>query len=136
MSQRLKADYLNLKRENESNQAAAVKFANEPLLNELIGLADSFELAFANRSAWEAVDKNWRTGIEYIYAKLSGILKQYGLTEISSAGENFDPLKHHALELVKTTDEKSVNRVLEVVQKGYCLHGRVIRPAQVRVGTI
>lgn len=134
MSQRLKADYLNLRREVELAKIETIKFSTEPLLRQLLELADSFELAFANRAAWQAVDANWRTGVEYIYAKLQGILEQYGLVEISAQGELFNPLKHHALELVETTDPASVNRIVEVVQKGYTLHDKIVRPAQVKVG--
>ena len=135
MSQRLKADYLNLRREVETNRAETIKFANESLLHQLIELADIFELAFANPKTWEAVDENWRRGVEYIYTKLLGIFKQYGLEEISALGEAFNPLKHHALELVETTDLLTVNRVIKVVQKGYSLHHKIIRPAQVKIGS-
>ncbi|MBI4136030.1 MAG: nucleotide exchange factor GrpE [Candidatus Vogelbacteria bacterium] len=135
MSQRLKADYLNLRREVETNRAETIKFANESLLQQLIELADSFELAFANPKTWEAVDENWRRGVEYIYTKLLNILTQYGLTEISALHENFDPLRHHALELVTTDKPEEINRVIKVVQKGYSLHHKIIRPAQVKVGS-
>lgn len=135
MSQRLKADYLNLRREAEMSRGEIVKFANEGLLRELIDLADSFELAFANREQWEAVDENWRRGVEYIYTKLLNILTQSGLTEISALHENFDPVRHHALELVETDKPKEVNCVIKVVQKGYSLHNKIIRPAQVKVGS-
>lgn len=135
MSQRLKADYLNLRRESETNRAEIIKFANESLLQQLIELADSFELAFANPKTWEAVDENWRRGVEYIYTKLLNILTQHGLTEISALHENFDPLRHHALELVQTDKPEEVNRVIKVVQKGYKLHHKIIRPAQVKVGS-
>ncbi len=135
MSQRLKADYLNLRREAELNRSEIVKFANEDLLKELIDLADGFELAFANRQQWEAVDENWRRGVEYIYTKLLNILTQSGLTEISALHENFDPLRHHALELVETDKPEEINRVIKVIQKGYSLHNKIIRPAQVKVGS-
>ncbi|MBI2100914.1 MAG: nucleotide exchange factor GrpE [Candidatus Vogelbacteria bacterium] len=135
MSQRLKADYLNLRREVEANRSEIVKFANEGVLRELIDLADSFELAFANREQWEVVDENWRRGVEYIYTKLLNILTQHGLREILALHENFDPLRHHALELVATDKPEELNRVVKVVQKGYSLHNKIIRPAQVRVGS-
>jgi len=133
MSQRLKADYLNLKREGEVAKEEIIKFANEPLLRQILELADSFELAFSNHVAWQAVDTNWRTGVEYIYAKLQNVLEQSGLVEISAKGEVFNPLLHHAIELVEPPDPQSANRVVEVVQKGYTLHGKTIRPAQVKV---
>lgn len=136
MAQRLKADYLNFRRETEATQGEKIKFANELLLRELLELVDSFELAFANKTAWQAVDENWRVGVEYIYTKLLNTLKQFGLSEITATNEHepFDPLKHYALELVETDKPELVNRVVEVVQKGYSLNGRVVRPAKVKVG--
>ncbi|HEY4524708.1 MAG TPA: nucleotide exchange factor GrpE [Candidatus Paceibacterota bacterium] len=134
MAQRLKADYLNLQRDAASAKDELIKFATEPLLRQILELADSFELAFSNHAAWQSVDANWRTGVEYIYAKLQNILEQSGLKEILASDELFDPLKHHALELIETKDRTKVNRIIEVVQKGYTLYGKIIRPAQVRVG--
>ncbi|MEK7208853.1 MAG: nucleotide exchange factor GrpE [Patescibacteria group bacterium] len=134
MSQRLKADYLNLQRETATARDELVKFATEPLLRQILELADSFELAFSNHAAWQTVDANWRTGVEYIYAKLQNIMEQAGLKEIPAQGELFDPLKHHALELVEAKNQTKINRVVEVVQKGYTLYAKIIRPAQVRVG--
>ncbi|MEK7584987.1 MAG: nucleotide exchange factor GrpE [Patescibacteria group bacterium] len=136
MAQRLKADYLNFRRETEANQGEKIKFANELLLRELLELVDSFELAFANKVAWQAVDENWRVGVEYIYTKLLNTLKQFGLSEIAATDDHepFDPLKHYALELVETDQPELINRVVEVVQKGYSLNGRVVRPAKVKVG--
>ena len=62
--------YVNLKKEEEKRRGEIGQFAKLELLLELLDLADSFELAFANKEAWEKVDANWRTGIEYIYQKL------------------------------------------------------------------
>src|SRR3989344_3736977 len=75
ISQRLKADYVNLKRDEAKLREVSVKYAQEDLLLELIELADSFELAMANRETWEAVPENWRRGIEHIYGKLAAIFK-------------------------------------------------------------
>jgi len=133
MSQRLRADYLNLRREMEEAQSRIAKFASEPLLLELIELADNFELAFANKEAWEKVDASWRSGVEYIYVKLGTMMQKHGLVEIEALKEVFNPEEHQAIEMVKTDDAARSNRVMEVVRKGYTLHGRVVRPAQVRV---
>lgn len=134
MSQRLKADYVNLKRDEAKLRDLAVKYAKQDLLLELIEVADSFELAMANRAAWEAVSENWRQGIEYIYSKLAGILKQHGLETIDPLNQPFNPELHHSVGTIDTEDPVKDNMVLEVVQKGYQLHDRVVRPARVKVG--
>lgn len=133
-SQRLKADYLNLKRREEEGRAEMVKFAKEPLLLELLELADTFELAFANKEAWEAVAQNWRHGVEYIYSKLLTIFEQNNLSEINPLGEIFDPATQHSIGNVDTDKETEDNKVLEVVQKGYKLSNKIIRPAKVKIG--
>ncbi len=133
-SQRLKADYLNLRRTEKEAKELAIRFAKEPILLELIKLADSFELAFQNKNVWEAVAENWRQGVEQLYAQLVIILKQNGLTEIDSLKQHFNPAEHQAIATIDTDTPAEDNIVLEVVQKGYKLHDRIIRPTQVKVG--
>ena len=74
MSQRLKADYVNLKKDEAKSREDSVKYAQQDLLLELIDLADSFELAMSNKATWETVSPNWRQGVEYIYGQLQNIL--------------------------------------------------------------
>lgn len=134
MSQRLKADYLNLKKTEEVARTEAIKFAKTDLLLDLISLADNFEMAFANKEAWESVSANWRQGIEYIYSKLEGVLKQNGLQVENPIGAEFDPTKHTAIESVEVDSKKDDNKILAVIEKGYILNDKVIRPAKVKVG--
>ena len=133
-SQRLKADYVNLKKEEEKRRGEIGQFAKMGLLLELLDLADSFELAFANKEAWEKVDANWRTGIEYIYQKLIDIFKQNGLESVSPLGEVFNPEWHHSVGGLDTTKPEEDNKVLQVVSRGYRLGERLLRPAKVKVG--
>ena len=134
MSQRLKADYVNLKRDEEKRRGEMAQFAKSSLLLELLDLADSFDLAFNNKEAWESVNENWRKGVEYIYAKLITIFEQNDLMMIDPLGEIFDPEEHHSVMTTPVENESEDNQVLEVVQKGYKLNGRVLRPAKVKVG--
>ena len=134
LSQRLKADYLNLEKATESRRGEIIQFANQALLFDLLDLTDSFELAFANQTAWSAVGENWRKGVEYIYTKLVGILKDHGLEAINPLGEPFDPVNQESLESVAVDKEDQDGRVVAVMKKGYRLQGRVLRPAQVKVG--
>lgn len=133
-SQRLKADYVNLRKDEEKRRAEMTQFAKSGLLLEMLDLADSFDLAFANKTAWESVNENWRKGVEYIYAKLVDIFEQNGLEMIDPLGADFNPEEHHSVATAPVEDESENNKVLEVVQKGYKLNGRVLRPAKVKVG--
>ncbi|MEK9167796.1 MAG: nucleotide exchange factor GrpE [Patescibacteria group bacterium] len=131
--QRARADIQNLKKEQASEREKTVKFAQEDLLFELLSVTDSFTMAFADKDAWGKVDQNWRQGIEYIYAQLKGVLEKNGITEISPLGEKFDHNEHTSIEAISTDDEKENEIVAEVVQNGYRLRGKVIRPARVKV---
>ncbi len=133
-SQRLKADYVNFKKGEEERRAETVRFAKSGLLLELLDLADTFELAYANKEAWESVSENWRRGVEYIHQKLVAIFEQNGLAEINPLGQLFDPNLHHSIGELAAERPEDDNKVLQVVQKGYRLAGRVVRPAKVKVG--
>lgn len=132
--QRAKADYINLKKEQEEKQADVVRFAKEGLLVDMLALADSFTMAFANKEAWEKVDQNWRIGVEYIYSQLEGVFRDNGLVEINPIGEDFDPNLHQAVATIEVDSDKDDNKVVEVSAKGYKLNSKVIRPAKVKVG--
>jgi len=134
MSQRLKADYVNLKRDEAKLREENRRYAKHDLLLELLDVVDSFDLAMANKETWEVVSANWRQGVEYIYGKLLTILKQHDLTEINPLGQAFNPELGHSVGTIDTEKSDEDNMVLEVVQKGYKLHDRVIRPAKVKVG--
>lgn len=132
--QRAQADFMNLRKRDEEAKKEYVKFATEDLIAELLSVVDSFSMAFANKEAWEKVDKNWRAGVEYIYSQLMSVLKDRGLTEFDPQGQPFDASKHEALGTVATDKKEDDHRVLEVIQKGYILHGKVVRPAKVKLG--
>jgi molecular chaperone GrpE len=134
--QRAKADYLNLKKDEESRRSEVNKFAKADVLNDLIRLSDSFEMAFANKIAWENVPENWRKGVEYIHSQLLIVFRDHGLEEINPLGEKFDPTKSESIGVIETEKEEDDNKVLEVIKKGYSLNEKVIRPAQVRVGQV
>lgn len=132
--QRDKADFVNAKRQADEDRKEFMKFAKADLINELLGVLDSFDGAFKNKEAWEKVDKNWRVGVEYIHSQLLGVLTQNGVTVLNPVGENYDPKRDEAIENVKVDDEKSDGKILEVVQVGYALNGKELRAPKVRVG--
>lgn len=131
--QRAKADFLNLKKETVAEKERFAKFATEDIIHELLVVVDSFGMAFGNTLAWEKVDKNWRTGVEHIYAQFMGVLEQNGVQVIDPKGEHFNPHEHASLEVIKTDKKEEDNTVAEVVQKGYRLRDKVIRAAQVKI---
>ncbi len=95
---------------------------------------DSFEMAFQNKEHWEKADKNWRDGVMNIYNQLKKALEKNGVTMDDPIGKDFDPMNHLALGVDKTEKDEEVGKVTLVIQKGYLLNGKVIRPAKVKVG--
>ena len=134
--QRMRADFANARKEEESRRGDMTKFASEGLVEDLLPILDSFSMAFGNKEAWEKVDANWRTGVEYIHAQLLSVLESRGLLEIGIIGEKVDPRNHIATEAIPVDNESKANTVMDVVQKGYRLHSKVIRPAKVKVGVM
>ena len=132
--QRMRADFANARKEEESRRGDLTKFASEALVDDLLPVLDSFGMAFGNKEAWEKVDANWRKGVEYIHAQLFSVLEARGLQEIGVLGEKIDPRNHVIVEGVPVDDENKIDTVIEVIQKGYRLHHKVIRPAKVKAG--
>lgn len=132
--QRAQADFINTRKRDEERNKELAKYANEDLILQLIPALDSFDMAFGNKEAWEKVGKEWRTGVEYIYSQLVTILQNNGVAQIGLQEENFNPEVHEAIEEVPV-DKKDEGKVIQVIQKGYKFHGKIIRGAKVRVGT-
>lgn len=128
--QRSQAELINLKKRHEEDKKSFTKYATENFVMELIPTMDSFDMAFRDKEAWEKAPENWRKGIEYIYSQLSGTLEDHGVNIINPLGKMFDHNLHNS---VKTAQGKE-GEILEVLQKGYELNGKVIRPANVVVG--
>jgi len=132
--QRAKADLINARQRDETDKKEFVKFANERLVDGLIPVLDSFELAFNNKESWEKADKNWRDGVEFIYNQLKKALADVGLEEINPFGKMFDPTRDEASEYSPVESESDNHKILAVIQKGYMLNGRPLRPPKVKVG--
>lgn len=131
--QRERADFQNYKKDELVRLNRAKDYAKETFIDELLPVLDAYDLAFANREAWEKVDKNWRTGVEYIHQQLIKVLSDSGVTEISpNVGDELDHNLHEALETVDG-EEKNSGKIASVTQKGYRTAEKVIRPARVKV---
>ena len=131
---RAQADYVNFKKEVEERRKEDVKFANKRLLSDILPALDAYSMAQSNKEAWEKVDANWRMGIEYIFGQLLSTLEKEGLKAYGEVGQTFDPQLHESVEVVKTTKKSEDNTILVVLQKGYLLHGNVLRVARVKTG--
>ena len=132
--QRAKADLINARKRDEEDKKEFVKYANEDLIGEMLPVLDSFGMAFGNKEAWEKVDKNWRTGVEYIYSQLISTLERFGVKLIDPKGQKFDPNHQISIENVAVTDKTQDGVIVEVVQKGYELNNKAIRAPKVKVG--
>jgi molecular chaperone GrpE len=132
--QRAKADFVNAKKRSDEELKEYRKFANEGLIEELLPVLESFQMAMGNKEAWEKADKNWRMGVEYIYSQLLGVLKGAGLEEIDPSGKDFDPLRDEAVSNEPVADKAQHGKVLRVIQRGYTLSGKPMRAPKVVVG--
>lgn len=131
--QRAKADFINARREEEEKRKEIIKLAEENLIQELLSILDGFDNAFSDES-WEKLDKNWQDGLKYLYNQLMNILKKHNVTLIESVNKKFDPAEHESIEENDVDDPKKDGVVVSEARKGYKIHQKVLRPAQVRVG--
>lgn len=143
--QRDKAEFVNARKRDEESKAEFLKFSKQGVIEEILPVLDSFDMAMgkngsttgnAQASAWENVSKEWKAGIEGIYNQLLGILSKHGVAPFGAAGDAFDPNLHHSIGMVKTEDATQDHKVAEVLQKGYTMAGKVVRPALVKVWEI
>lgn len=122
------ADADNIRKRAEERVASAHKFAVENFSAELLGVKDSLEAALAVENA---TVESYRNGVELTLKQLANVFTKFNLTEINPVGEKFDPHRHQAINMVES--EADANTVVMVLQKGYALHDRVLRPALVTV---
>src|SRR3989338_732099 len=132
--QRAKADMVNARKRDESERLEFIKFSNERIVSDLIPVLESFDMAMGNKETWEKVEKNWRTGVEYIYSQFRKTLSDYGLQEIDPINQKFDHSLHEASSYEPVNDQNLDHSILEVVQKGYSLNGKVLKAARVKMG--
>ncbi|MFQ5380608.1 MAG: nucleotide exchange factor GrpE [Dehalococcoidia bacterium] len=127
--QRAAADYQNLKRRSEQERSEATVFAQVALVINLLPVYDDLDRALATVDA-NLAGLNWVQGISAIQRKFAATLEAMDVHEIESEGAKFDPSEHEAVG--QTAGEEGI--ILHVVQKGYRLGSRVVRPAMVIVG--
>lgn len=129
--QRAKADYVNLQRELDLSRINVSTLAREKMTEKLLPALDSFEMAFANKEHWETLDKEWRVGITSIHSQLIKGLEDSGVEKIDEVDTPFDPNIHQSISVAGTDIESKDHTVASVLQAGYKIGDRVIRPAKV-----
>lgn len=125
---RLMADFQNYKKRTEKEKGDIYAYANEKLITEFLTVMDNFERALVHESA----DEGYVEGMKMIFKQLTGVLEKAGLEEINALGEDFDPMFHNAV-MMEDNDAYESGKVTDVMQKGYMLNKKVIRPSMVKV---
>ncbi len=129
---RAQADAQNVKRRAEQDVEKARKFALERFCSELLPVADNLERALEAAAGNEEVVKPIAEGIELTLKSFQGAMKKFNIESVDPQGEPFDPQLHQAMTMVEN-NEVEPNTVIAVMQKGYTLNGRLVRPAMVMV---
>ena len=125
---RAAADSDNMRKRSQIEVANAHKYALEGFAAELLPIKDSLEAALAVNNAGT---DDYRNGVDLTLKQLAAALSKFKINEINPIGEKFDPHQHQAIAMVDADQE--ANTVVAVMQKGYTLHERVLRPALVTV---
>ena len=132
--QKAKADYINARKRDEEGNRDFAKFARSDLVQEIIPVLDSYDMAFMNKAEWEKLPQEWRKGMEGIRSQLLSVLSKNGLKELNPVGEEFNPALEEAVGFIDSEKDEDENKVLQVLQKGYFLHEKLLRPAKVKIG--
>lgn len=127
------AEFDNYRKRTMKEKAELIKNGGERAIESILPVLDDFERALNNMSKDES-SAEIMTGVELIYNKFVGILKQNGLQKIETDGAVFDTDFHEAIAMVPTPDENLKGKVLDCIQAGYTLNDKVIRHAKVAVG--
>lgn len=129
--QRSRAEFANYKKRTEREKEELHAQVTGKILTHYLGIIDDLERALNDRPM-ESESNAWAEGIELIYIKLKAILGSEGIEPIEAEGKTFDPNFHEAISYEEDDDHRD-GEVIEVVQRGYILGDRVLRPAKVRV---
>ena len=134
---RAQAEMENLRKRAEAELATSRKYAIERFATELLAVKDSLELAQSTEMAADdpaTIDK-MREGLALTLKQLESVFEKFALQVIDPQGEKFDPERHQAMSMLES-DEVAPNHVINVIQKGYQLHDRLVRPALVVVAKV
>lgn len=127
-AKRAQAELINYRKRKDEEVQKMLKYKDESIILELLPVIDNFERALQTDTS----DKNLLDGIKMIYQGLIGVLNKFGVKEIEALNKPFDPNYHHAV-MIENEETKDKDIVIEVLQKGYILKDKVLRPAMVKV---
>jgi molecular chaperone GrpE len=125
---RTRAEFENARRRSERERLDYFQFAAMEMVRDMLPILDDFERALQVDTA----DRDYAKGVELIYQRMADTLKKLGLEPIETAGQQFDPNLHQAVERVQTGDAAD-QAILGEFQRGYNFKGKLLRPAMVRV---
>lgn len=126
------AEMENVRRRASADIEKAHKFALEKFAQDLLTTLDNFERALAVAEQSESVDKAFVEGIELTYKGLLSTMQRFDVQPVGAEGEVFNPELHQAMSMQAAPDREN-NTILAVLQKGYTLNGRLLRPAMVMI---
>ncbi len=129
--QRLKAEFDNFRKRMLKEQSEFLKLAAQEVIGTLLPVLDSFERALAHEIHGDQIDE-YKGGMQMVHKQFEEALSKEGLKALEPVGEPFDPTRHEAM-LTMESDEYPEGTVVQVIEKGYLLKDRVIRPAKVAV---
>lgn len=129
---RERADLENFKRRMQREQAEAVRYANEPLIRDLLPVLDNLERAVGHAQEGGGNGQSLAEGVSLVMRSFLDTLEKYGISRVSAKGEPFDPAKHEAMAQAERAD-LAPNTVVDEYCPAYLLHGRLLRPAMVTV---
>jgi len=130
---RLQAEFDNFRRRSLKEKQESFKFGHQNLVKDLLSTVDNLERALEHGAQNAGAEvKGILDGVELVYREILGALAKHAVTEIEASGQTFDPAVHEAMGQIPN-GEVPVNTVLEVLQKGYVIHDRMLRPSRVIV---
>lgn len=127
--QRTQANFENYRKQTEKRVEEIIQLAAKDIITQIIPILDNFELALQVAGS-SSEQSEFMEGIILIHSRLTNILKDNGVEEITAEGK-FNPHIHEAL--MKIPSELPENTIIEILQKGYTLHGKLLRPARVKI---
>jgi len=133
--QRSQADIANIKKRAVDEQGTSRDRITIGILEDILPVLDSFDMAFKDKEAWESAPEQWRKGIEYIHSQMVSFLHTHNVSIIDPLGKPFDHNEHHSVATIACEDDAQDGIVLELVRKGYKFKEMIFRPADVKVGS-
>lgn len=127
---RAKADYINREREIEKEKSDWVKFANKDLILQLLPVLDSLDQSL-DHIPHDRGESEWVKGVAQIKIQFEKFLQSQGVEKIKTVGEVFNPEYHEVVGKEEGEGEEQENVIVQVVQAGYSMQGKVLRPAKV-----